>query len=405
MKKFGKEVSLNILGNLSFALSFWAFTVIISRKLGLEELGLFALGLSITAPIALFFGLQFRMKLSALPADSIDWDAFARTRSLLSILCFAISSVIAVLFLEQSKWLIVMVVSLVKSVEMNSDFSFAVLQKHKRLDLVGLCQIGKSIIAVIAFLFCIDFGLIYACASLAAVYLGFYLIVDLPLANRYQTFSLIAPVTFNRLKKVFLAALPLGLSALFISLNANIPKYFIEYHIGSEGLAIFSILFYFFVFNSLLVNSIGQRELVTLSDLYTKNIDQYINHALKIIGLFVLLGLGTLGFGLLFGVHFLKLVYGPQLDISQVTMLNFMLLVLAGSFQSATVFVILGLQIFKEQFTTTVFTAFLTLVLSYFIVPKLGIEYSALPLALSLLVHGILYLFLASKKIRTIRKT
>lgn len=54
IKVFRKKVSWSLAGNLIYAISQWGIISIIARYGSAEDLGIYSLGLAVTAPIILF---------------------------------------------------------------------------------------------------------------------------------------------------------------------------------------------------------------------------------------------------------------------------------------------------------------------------------------------------------------
>ncbi|MCB9092077.1 MAG: oligosaccharide flippase family protein [Halobacteriovoraceae bacterium] len=398
MSSLKKEISINILGNLAFALSYWAFSVLISRELSAEGLGEFSLALSISAPFALLFGLQLRMRLNALSIHEVDWSLFVSTRILFSIFCFACISIISVFILGYGLWNAIVLLALLKTIEMNSDICFAIAQKHKKLHLVGVSQILKAITSVSVFWYFISYGLEAACLSLCVIYLGYFLFFDLPIAKRTQEFAL--KINISESLKLAKLALPLGISALLVSLNVNIPKYFLSYFKGNEDLGIFSAAYYFYIIGALVINSLGQSALVRLSESYLNNIKHYTRISIKVVGGSTLLALGIMVFVLNFGNDLLTFIYGPEFHLSHIALFHITLMTVFGFFATANTFVILGLQVFDLQFRVTVAMIAITSVTCLVTIPRWGIAGAAIPLTLSQGFQGLCYLTIAYFKIK-----
>jgi O-antigen/teichoic acid export membrane protein len=72
-------------------------------------------------------------------------------------------------------------------------------------------------------------------------------------------------VILGRLVKV---ALPLGIVAMLMSFNANVPRYFIEHYLGERELGIFAAMAYLMVVGGTVVGALGQSASPRLAKYY-----------------------------------------------------------------------------------------------------------------------------------------
>ena len=72
------------------------------------------------------------------------------------------------------------------------------------------------------------------------------------------------------------AALPLTLAGLLISLNTNLPRYFIEIHLGEASLGIFSAMAYLIVAGGMLITSLGQAAGITHEQIIDLSTEDYL---------------------------------------------------------------------------------------------------------------------------------
>jgi O-antigen/teichoic acid export membrane protein len=87
-------------------------------------------------------------------------------------------------------------------------------------------------------------------------------------------------------------AFPLGIVMLLISLNTNVPRYFIEAELGPRGLGIFAALAYLIVAGGTVVSAIGQAVSPRLAQYYASGqTDLFRSMLVKLMALGLILGL------------------------------------------------------------------------------------------------------------------
>jgi O-antigen/teichoic acid export membrane protein len=116
--------------------------------------------------------------------------------------------------------------------------------------------------------------------------------------------------TVTRLLRV---AAPMGAVTMLISLNANIPRYFVEHARGASELGIFAALAYLTMAGSTMINALGQSAVPRLSAMHaTGDLSGFQGLLCRMVGLGALLGIGGVGAFALFGRPLLTLMYRPE---------------------------------------------------------------------------------------------
>jgi O-antigen/teichoic acid export membrane protein len=107
--------------------------------------------------------------------------------------------------------------------------------------------------------------------------------------------------------------LPLGLATTLVSLNTNIPRYFIGYYWGERELGIFAAIAYLMTVGGRVVNALGQAASPRLAKYYTEG-NAASFHALlfKLLGLGLLLGGAVVLLALIAGQKILTYLYRPE---------------------------------------------------------------------------------------------
>jgi O-antigen/teichoic acid export membrane protein len=122
----------------------------------------------------------------------------------------------------------------------------------------------------------------------------------------------------RRLSQLAITGLPMGFVLMMVSLNLNIPRYFIQQHLGTHELAIFSAIATLLAAGSVVTNAMGQAAAPRLAKCFVERDRR--GFTMLLIGLVVVsLGLGGLGFAgaMLCGKQAMALLYRPEYSTRQ----------------------------------------------------------------------------------------
>jgi O-antigen/teichoic acid export membrane protein len=115
------------------------------------------------------------------------------------------------------------------------------------------------------------------------------------------------------LRKLARRALPLGITMMLISLNANAPRFIIEKYAGASGLGIFAAIAYMSLAGAMVVNAIGSAASPRLAACAAGGDARGFRNILaKLAGLAAALGIAGVAASLWFGRDLLHLLYGAE---------------------------------------------------------------------------------------------
>lgn len=218
---------------------------------GPELVGSYAFALLINAPVFMFLDMQ--LKNIYLTADESMKDDLFKLR-LLTISVGLFYSIIIALFFP-SYFHFIIIVGLIKSIDLIIDFNIGVFQDNYDFNKAGFGLFLKAFLSL--------FGYLIGVFIFSSVKVGLLFVILIKILNlfiydykyikrpRLQKFSFIQ--IFHHSKNYY----PLGFVLLLLSLNANVPRFFIENKIGVYELGIYAAIAYFMtsgrtVFNSLI---------------------------------------------------------------------------------------------------------------------------------------------------------
>jgi O-antigen/teichoic acid export membrane protein len=216
-----------------------------------------------------------------------------------------------------------------KCIEYVSDILYGSLQQREQMAGIGISMMLRAALGVVALPLAVylthslvwgTFGLL---VSSIFVLLGY----DIQKSLRASSFSFrqvwnatdeyIRNVGrsdgYRRLWKLAVAGTPMGVVLMLVSLNVNIPRYFIQEHLGTRDLAIFSAIATLLTAGSVVTNAMGQaaapRVATSFSDRDWRMFGFMVGSLIA-----VSLGLGVLGFmgAFLFGKQAMQVLYRPE---------------------------------------------------------------------------------------------
>ncbi|MGB3204788.1 MAG: oligosaccharide flippase family protein [Crinalium sp.] len=328
-----RNFSWTLVGNVVYAASQWGVLVVLAKLGSPEMVGQFTLGLAVTAPVMILFNLALRQVQATDANGEYQFSDYLSLRLITTT--FALLVIAVIVSLAGYSWqtsLVILVVGLAKAFESISDVFYGLLQQHEQMDRIAISMMIKGSVSLLMLSIGVYLtgsvlggavGLVIAWAFVLVsydIYSG-ALILNIPLLpmllgkmGRNIRFSIKQPYRkLKTLRKLVEMALPLGFAAMLVSLNANIPRYFIERYLGVRELGIFAAMSYLMVAGGIVVGALGQSAVPRFAKYYLeKNLAAFYTLLFKLSGIGVLFGgVGVLG-ALVAGRQILTLLYTPE---------------------------------------------------------------------------------------------
>ena len=369
-----------------------------------RQVGQFALGLAVSAPIILFANLQLRAVQATDAQREYRFGDYFGLRLLTTALAYlVIVAVVLVTGYSGDTALVILFIGLAKAFEAVSDIFFGLLQQHERMDRIAksLMIEGPATLVVVGVVLWLTRSLVLATAAMALVWglqLALYDVGSGWLILRAQAGeaarALIRP-QFNTaiLRRLAWLALPLGFVMMLISLNTNLPRYVIEATLGEAQLGIFAAMSYLMVAGSTVVSALGQSASPRLAAYYSDGDKAAFWRLLSRLFLFAtLLAIGGLAVALLLGVPILGLVYGAEYAQYADVLVLVMIAAGIGFVAAFAGYGITAARYFRAQLPLFVVIAAVTALGSLQFVPRWGLQGAALALILAAGVQLVLSL-------------
>jgi len=324
------NIAWMLVGNVLYGLSQWGQLVVLAKVGTIEIVGSFALAMAVVLPVLMFSSLSLR---------SLQVTDYQRTHRFmeyvtLRILTLGVSLAFIVVFGWVAGYTTTVVISTTligaaKAVEYVSDILYGSLQQKENMSGIAISMMLRAILSVGALSLGVyrTHSLVWGAAcmlvSSALVLIGF----DIPKILAVGEFSpetlmsesrlyfreLVTKHGATKLWKLGKAGLPMGFVLMLVSLNLNIPRYFIQRNLGTHELAIFSAIATLLAAGSVATNAAGQAAAPRLAKCFVNRDKRGFSKLLAAL-VVASLGLGSLGFAgaLIFGKQAMAFIYRPE---------------------------------------------------------------------------------------------
>jgi O-antigen/teichoic acid export membrane protein len=306
-------------GNVVYMASQWAILVLIAKLTSPEDLGRFALALAICAPVILLFNLHLRTVLATDIAGEYPFSVYLITRSVcLCVALLAISGIVWVVGYRGTTLAVVAAMAAAKSVESVSDIHYGLLHQYERLDFVSQSLIVKGVgsAIVVAIVLGVSGNVVLATWAIAGVWALLFLLFDRRNVRRLQDRqprNLVMTFPLRDIARLARRTWPLGVVAMLISLNPNIPRYVIDFHFGPEEVGFFAALAYTLIVGKAVVGSLGKSAAPRLSRLAGQGLTaEYGTLVTRLVLIAAVLGGVGVGLVSFAGEFVLTLLYTPE---------------------------------------------------------------------------------------------
>lgn len=358
-------------GNIIFAFSQWLILTLIAKLCTARELGEYSYAMSIIAPVFMLTNLQLRpIFVADYNSDKhYDYGSFFGLRFYSNVLGFILVILWGMFSHIDSIWIIAFV-AFTKCLEGISDIIYGWYNALDKTELITRSLTAKAIFSVILLGAILSFSksLIYGLIGIFIAYLVVMLVIDFKAINVKKQWLV---WQLQAAKQIIMYALPLGFTVMLVSLQTNLPRYFIEKYDSIENVGVFTVFGYFIVVGGIAINSVCQY----LSPHYAQSwYEASKKHFFKLFYMsYVIAGsFGLISFVLTYfwGAELLGLIYGDKFNHELAT-LN--IIILSGIFIYLSVvngYIMTSLKIIKVQVPMFLGLLAITFVSSFLLIPK-----------------------------------
>ncbi|MEG4166347.1 MULTISPECIES: oligosaccharide flippase family protein [unclassified Microcoleus] len=333
-----RNFSWTFTGNLIYAASQWGMLVVLAKLGSPEMVGQFTLGLAVTAPVLMFTNLQLRaIQATDAKGEYVFSDYLGLRLIGTGLALLIIAGITLKAGYPGEKSLMILTIALAKSFESISDVFYGLIQQHERMDRIAISLMIKGPLSLLLLGIGVSVsgsvlgGAIGLAVAWGLVLFGWelrngrlllrnssqgreeenLLVADAEPANSKN--PLYPRWHGKTLGKLVLLALPLGFVMMLISLNTNIPRYFIERYLGERELGIFSAISYLMVAGNMVVSALAQSASPRLAKYYAAgNSTAFRTLLFKLVGIGLMLGGAGVFLAIVAGREILTLLYKPE---------------------------------------------------------------------------------------------
>lgn len=365
-------------GAIFYLVCQWGILAVLARLGTPVEVGQFALGLAISAPVLMLTNLGLRRIQATDAKKEFGFSDYLSLRLLTNGAAFAI---ILALTLWNGYRLetgaVILALAAAKMAEAMSDSVYGFLQQHERMDRIARSLILRGMLSftTVSLVLLTTRSLLLSVLAMAAGWAAIFFFHDLPATRDWNP-----DVRWvgARLGKLTWLALPLGIVMMLGSLESSIPSLVVERRLGEASLGIFAALACFLAASNRVVSALGEAAGPRLA-LHHAERDGIQFRRLVMILLALAAGIGGLGLlvAVLGGSRILLLLYGSEYARHEGLFVALMLAVTVANLQTVFQYAMTAARHFRIQPVIFSGAVGLNVLLCLWLVPRMGIEGAA----------------------------
>jgi O-antigen/teichoic acid export membrane protein len=367
--------------NLVYAACQWGILVVLARIGSTGLVGLYVLGLSVTAPIFVCASLQLRAIQATDTRGDFTFGDYLGLRLIATAVALLVAGGIAWgIGYRDAAWWAVMLLALAKAFESISDVIYGLLQQKERMDRVARSKALHGV-ALLAGVCCgaIATGeIVGAVAGLVAARLLVLVACDVPSAAwiaRSGVGEALRPRWRpSMLRGLVALGLPLAVVTVLISLETNIPRYFVTHQLGVAELGLFGAIAALITAGGMFTRSMNQVASPRLAAMFHSGDRAGFRRLLgRILACYLVLGLLGLAMVPLMGRWLLGTLFGADFS-SHVDLLLVVMLAAAVAYQSgALTTAMISIRAIRSQLPLRLATVAVSLVGCLLLMPRWGL--------------------------------
>ncbi|MBG1245575.1 lipopolysaccharide biosynthesis protein [Nostoc sp. NZL] len=397
-------------GNLVYSGCQWGMLVVLAKLGSPAMVGQFTLGLAVTAPIVMLTNLQLRNIQSTDARNHYLFSDYLGLRLMMTGL--ALPTIVGITLATGYRGetaLVIILIGLGKAIESISDVFYGLLQQHEQMDRMALSVMMKGLLSLLMLSMgiYISGSVLWGVVGLVIAWAFVLFIWDIPscqwlinkctsegeIPDSLKGMTLRPRWQLKTVRNLIWLALPLGLVMMLISLNANIPRYFLEKYLGTRELGVFAALAYLIVAGNMVVSALGGAARPRLAKYYAAgNVTKYQKLLLQLVGIGCLLGLASILVAYVAGQEILSIVYQPEYAKYADILIWLMVTAGIGYVSSFLGEGMTAARYFRVQIPLFVIVTSICAIASFWLIPTNGLVGAAIVLMIAEIVRIILTL-------------
>jgi len=303
----------SLIANIIYGGAQWFVLMLMTKLLPAEKVGHFILAMAIVTPIQMFLNFHLRAAQATDARNEYLFGEYLGLRITTATLCVIIVAVISLLLGKDWEVACILIaVGLSKFADGLFDVTYGLVQKYERLDAVAISMAIRAVleVGVFATVMLITKNVALCYLAIFVAWVIAFLKFDLSSATCFEsTVPIFKP---DRLRKLAILTLPLGINMALVALNANVPRYLTEKYLGRAQLGYFGALGYAVTALGMAVSALGLTGAARLSIYYVENARAFIWLLVRMVLIALVLAIAGVIFGFAFGHRFLEIVYTQE---------------------------------------------------------------------------------------------
>ena len=417
--------SWTFVGNTIYSACQWGALVALAKLSSPLIVGQYALGVAIATPVTSLTGLQIRPVIASDVKQTYKFGEYVGFRLASTALAMLIILAIPLILHSGSMMtLLTFFIGLALAIENISDVYYARLQYIDRMDRIAKSQILRAPLSLAALCFGVHFtgsltcGVALTVLVRTAVLLGYDLRVQTHSSEPLEANSPASRLAFEHLKetlrprweprkmaRILWLAFPLGVVAMLVNLNVNMPRYFIQWKLGTRELGIYSALAFLMSAGNLLVSALAQAVFVPLARSYAEGRRRaFAFLLLKLIGIGSVLGAGGIFVAWIAGAKLLAIIYRPEYAAESRLLVWFMVVAWVGYVGQFMGSAMTSARLFVQQIPLFALGVLTITAGSYLLVPRMGLQGAIIASIAGLVIQLVVSAALLGYSLTTLRK-
>jgi O-antigen/teichoic acid export membrane protein len=330
------NVAWSLVANIVYGACSWGIIVLLTKLTSPSTVGQFALALAVSAPVFQFANMELRMAQATDVQSEYSFEDYLGLRTIttsLAILAVALL-LLAAPYKTETEW-VILAVALVKAADSCGDAFHGLFQQHERMDYIAKSLILRGLLGllVMAVGVLLTDRLIWGVAGM--VLTGSLILATYDIRQGLRIWKGSAASTraccdgdrgtrrrlrprfeWRTLKSLTILVLPLGCVSMLLALQGSIPRYMIEYYLGSAHLGVFAAVACLIVPGQMVAAAVGQAAMPRLSHYYARaDLPSFRRLFCLLLALGALMGIAGIVVALLLGRQLLGVIYTEQYAI------------------------------------------------------------------------------------------
>ena len=315
-----RNVAWTMGGNAIYSACQWLMLVILAKLGTTDTVGTFALAIALAGPVVMLANLQLRWVQATDRNGEFEFNDCLTLRCVCSALAIVVILGIGLFAgYPAETFLVIAAITFAKVAESFSDVIYGWYQQHERMELIShsLMIRGPISVAAICAGFWLTGSLAAATWSLAIAWTATLLLYDVPRAIKFRNETDSPPFQFRRnsqrLRKIFIKSLPVGLTSGVVALEASIPRFVVESELGTAELGVFAAMAYILMAAYMIIQAVNQSALPRLAKYQNEeNTSGFRTVLWNLVGIGIAVGLALVIGTALLGKPFLYYAYSPE---------------------------------------------------------------------------------------------